>query len=380
MALRRATKLGIALLAAGLAALAWVLTSPEPRGPPPATGMAEVLSGGEDFERVWGPRKFQFPADHGAHPEYKSEWWYFTGNLETPEGRHFGYQFTLFRFAIARGEAERPSHWAANQAYMGHFTITDVREDAFHPFERLSRAALGLAGAQAEPFKVWLEDWSMASTDEGLFPLRIQANADGVGIELYLDSAKPLVLQGQQGYSPKSREPGNASYYYSFTHLPTQGEVRLGRWTYPVTGLSWMDREWSTSALAEDQVGWDWFSLQLSNGEELMYYQLRMKDGTIDPSSSGTYVRPDGSTVSLSEADMELKVLGDWTSSETGARYPSGWRLRVPKLDFSLRIQPYVKNQELDVSVRYWEGAVRVEGSAGGQPVSGSGYVEMTGY
>jgi predicted secreted hydrolase len=349
--------------------------APEPQSERERFRVAELLGGGEieGYARALRPRTFSFPEDHGPHPEFRQEWWYYTGNLHAADGRRFGYQLTFFRIALSPHEDTRDSAWASNQAYMAHFALTDVAGRRHHAFERMSRPVIGLAGAQAQPFRVWLEDWSAASS--GVLPMRLQAAQDGVAIDLMLDSAKPIVLQGERGLSQRSAAPGDGSYYYSMTRMPTRGTVRVGAEALAVEGLSWMDREWSTRALGADQVGWDWFSLQLGDGRELMYYQLRRSDGSVDPHSSGTLVAPDGTSRSLGSEDVELTVLSHWESPRSGARYPSRWSLRVPAEGLALTVTPYLPDQEMDLSVLYWEGAVQVEGTA-----DGSGYVELTGY
>lgn len=344
--------------------------------------VAQLLGGGntEGYARAYAPRPFAFPADHGPHPDYRQEWWYFTGNLATPKGRRFGFQLTFFRTALAPGPVERDSAWATRQAYMAHFTVSDIGAGRFHAFERFSRAALGLAGAEAQPFRVWLEDWSADGEGEGVLPMRLRAAEEGIAVDLTLDSAKPPVLQGDRGLSRKGPAPGNASYYYSLPRMPTRGAVRIGDETFQVEGLSWMDREWSTSGLGEDQVGWDWFSLQLADGREVMFYRLRRRDGSADPFSGGTLVRADGSSRRLGPEDVRLRVLEHWQSPRTGVRYPSRWAFGIPKEGMELEITPYLPDQELDLAVRYWEGAIQVREAAQHSPLAGSGYMELTGY
>lgn len=377
------------LIPTGLLATALLLAAcGDAREEPAATGSARLsvgrlLGGGdtEGYARAFAPRPFVFPADHGPHPEYRQEWWYFTGNLATPEGRRFGFQLTFFRTALTPAPAERASAWAADQAYMAHFTLSDIEAGRFHAFERFSRAALGLAGASAQPFRVWLEDWSAQGTgDDAALPMRLRAAQDGVAIDLILDSLKPPVLQGDRGLSQKGPAPGNASYYYSLTRMPTRGTVRIGSESFQVEGSSWMDREWSTSALSGDQVGWDWFALQLSDGRELMYYQLRRRDGSADPFSSGVLVQADGAGRRLAPQEVELGVAGHWQSPRTGVRYPSRWTIHIPAEELELEVVPRLAGQELDLAVRYWEGAVQARGTARGRPVTGQGYVELTGY
>lgn len=380
----RALVIGVAVVLAGLAVGAYVVTretAPPTQGPAmTVAGSLGGNGGGEGFERAYAPRPFHFPEDHGPHPGFRTEWWYWTGNLQTQDGRAFGYQFTLFRSALAPEAPERASAWGTRQVYLGHFTISDVKGGRFHASERFSRAALGLAGAQAEPFRVWLEDWQVKAVDGGVFPLRLSATAGGVSLELTLEEGKPPVLQGKDGLSQKGPEPGNASYYYSLTRMPSRGTVTVDGQAYPVTGASWMDREWSTSALGPNQVGWDWFSLQLSDNTELMYYQLRRTDGSADPFSSGTFVPASGAPVHVTREDVRVEVLDTWKSPGSGATYPAKWRLSVPSQQVELTLTPLLADQELPVSFRYWEGAVRLEGTHAGQPVTGRGYVELTGY
>jgi len=355
----------------------------------PATAATRLsgLLGSQDndrFARALQPREFEFPTDHGAHPAFRNEWWYLSGNLDGEEdGRRFGFEFTLFRFSLSPEPTPVDSAWRTKQVYIGHLAVTDVNGETFYAAERYSRGALGLAGAETSPLRIWLEDWQMAaapSADTSLgpraFPWRVSAGDEAFGIELTVDPLKPPVLNGDEGLSKKSAQPGNASYYYSMTRLATEGKVRIGTQSYAVKGLSWLDREWSSSALSADQSGWDWFALQLDSGRELMFYQLRKLDGTTDANSGGTYVREDGATVGLSAEDVSLKVLDYWTNPE-GDRYPSEWRLQVPSQAIDVRILPVMQAQELDTLVRYWEGAVDVVERDGG---AGRGYVELTGY
>ena len=320
------------------------------------------------------------PADHGPHPEFRNEWWYVTGNLTDASGREFGYQLTLFRIALAPIAPVVDSAWRTNQIYMGHFALSDVAGKQHHGFERFSRGAVGLAGAQAAPLRIWLEDWELASIGPEPFPLRVRAHQDDIAVDLTLDTAKPLVLQGEQGLSQKSAEPGNASYYYSLTRLPTRGMASLNGQMFTVSGASWLDREWSTSALGPEQSGWDWFALQLDDGRDVMFYRLRRKDGGVDPFSKGMLVAADGSARVLRWNEVDLQPLGAWTSPRTGDRYPAGWRLRVPTEKLDLTVTPKIADQEMRLTVRYWEGAVAVGGHAGDQAVAGQGYLEMTRY
>lgn len=333
-----------------------------------------------DFARAVEPRTFVFPRDHGPHPEYQTEWWYYTGNLTAADGRHFGYQLTFFRRSLRPFPVARASAWATHQLYMAHFALTDTMGGRFYAFERFSRDGAGLAGAEGEPFRVFLEDWSASGDGPDRMPMRLQAVQDGVAIDLRLASRKPPVLQGDRGLSQKGPTEGNASYYYSLTRMATDGTVRVGGESYAVTGLSWMDREWSTSALEVGMVGWDWFSLQLDDGYEVMFYQLRRSDGGVSPFTAGSLAAPDGETRPLTSDDVRLDALDVWRSPRSDAVYPSRWRLHIPAADLMLEIEPRLADQELPFAVTYWEGAVRIAGTRNGRPVRGDGYVEMTGY
>ncbi|MFN8481798.1 MAG: lipocalin-like domain-containing protein [Anaerolineae bacterium] len=366
----------VALVLVGvlLAGAAWALR-PAPSDTVQARlAVAEALQAPSDagYAKAIAPRQFTFPQDHGPHPEFRTEWWYYTGNLESQAGERFGYQLTFFRQALAPEAPDRASDWGTRQVYMAHFVVTKA-PDGFVSRERFSRGAAGLAGAQADPYRVWLETWEAAEVAPGVTRLRA---ADGpIAIDLTLRDGKPVVLQGDAGLSQKSEEPGNASYYYSLTRMPTDGTVTFNGQTYPVTGASWFDREFGTSALGPDVVGWDWFALQLDDGRDVMFYQLRRKDGTIEPVSGGTLVAPDGTSRRLSRDDVKIDTLATWKSPRTGAVYPAKWRLAIPSAGIAVDITPVVADQELDVSFAYWEGAVDVAGSA-----TGRGYIEMTGY
>ncbi len=346
--------------------------------------VSEVLGGGEGsgFAQVLEPRPFLFPQDHGPHPEYRAEWWYITGNLEGPGGDPFGFQFTIFRSSLSPEPPQSQSPWATNQVYMGHLAVTDGDAGTFRAYERFARGAQALAGGQVAPFRVWLEDWVLEGppAGDGIFPLRLTAAEGDHGVSLVLRPSKPKVLQGDRGLSQKGPEPGNASFYYSFTRLAAEGSLTVDGEEVPVRGEAWLDREWSTSALSADQVGWDWFALQLSDGRDLMYYQLRKRDGRPDPLSKGVLVERDGTATPLTVGEVELSVSEWWESPLGGSRYPSRWRLAVPEQDIDLEVFPLVADQELDLTFRYWEGAVGVEGRAGGTRVEGRGYVELTGY
>ena len=319
------------------------------------------------------PRTFSFPGDHGPHEDFRNEWWYITGNLDGPGARRFGFEITIFRFSLTPTAPEPDSEWRSNQVYIAHLGITDAQNDAFYMAERYARGALGLAGARAAPLRVWVEDWEIAAEPEGT-PWRIRAADDDIALDLELRPLKPPVLNGDRGLSRKSSTIDSASYYYAITRLQTQGTLTIGGEAFPVSGLSWLDREWSTSALAADQAGWDWFALQLADGTDVMLYNLRKTDGSNDTASSGTLTRADGTSETLQHGDFEIIVNDEW-QSPAGGTYPSGWTIRIPERGLELDVEPVIDDQELFTTVRYWEGAVDVSGTRAGGPVSGRGYV-----
>jgi predicted secreted hydrolase len=343
--------------------------------------LGAVLSNdSKGFARAYTPQAFSFPSDHGSHNQFRSEWWYFTGNLNNPQGRQFGYELTFFRFALKADLPKSKSAWRSNQMYMAHLTLTDVEANRFYTDERFSRAGNDLAGASNKSYQVWLYDWSAKTEGEVDFPLRLHANSNGFAMDMLLTSPKGYVKQGNQGLSQKSPEPGNASYYYSYPRLITEGTVNIGGKPFSVTGTSWMDREWSTSALSNEQSGWDWFALQLSDNTELMFYQLRRKDGQHDSNSSGSYIQADNTKIALKDHDATITTLDNWKSPHSEITYPSRWRLSVPSQALELEIVPFINDQELNVSYRYWEGAVKVTGTKQGKAITGQGYVELAGY
>ena len=349
---------------------------------PASSRLSELLRDDDQaFPRAMAVRDFAFPTDHGPHTDYRNEWWYFTGNLDAATGRRFGYELTIFRFALSPVfEPAGASSWETNQVYIGHLALTDVENGEFYVAQRYSRGAAGLAGAVAAPFRVWLDDWSVAASASAVdVTWAVEAADRQFGIRLSVTPQKPIVLNGDRGLSQKSAEPGNASYYYSIPRLHTEGSVFVDDTEIPVQGLSWLDREWGSSALARNQQGWDWFALQLSDGTDLMFYVLRQDDGKPDPQSAGTWVNADGNASHLALEDVELTVTEYW-ESERGGRYPSAWQIRIPSRDVRLSVKPVLANQELVTNVRYWEGAVDVVGTSGDAPIAGRGYVELTGY
>lgn len=345
------------------------------------TGLDLTFDVEGNFARAEAPMEFQFPRDFGSHDDFQTEWWYYTGNLETERGRRFGYQLTIFRRALLPPEKrfERPSEWAVEQVYLAHFAITDVQNDHFYADEKLARGSAGLAGAVGQPyFQVWLEDWWVVQIDKNRFQL--SAKSDRADLDLFLTDLKGVVFQGEHGFSRKGEETGNASYYISQTRLLTEGKITIEGQSFDVKGLSWMDHEFSTSALGEDQVGWDWFSLQFDNNHEIMLFTLRKEDGTIDRFSTATLILPDGRTHHFANDEFTVTRIGEWKSPETGAVYPAGWRINIPAISLDLEVHPLIPNQELVLSYIYWEGAVSLRGQLGGEEVNGYGYVELTGY
>jgi predicted secreted hydrolase len=345
------------------------------------------------YEQALLPNNIEFPRDLGEHPGYQTEWWYYTGIVSTDNGRQFGYQFTIFRRALSPlpefettlEQLDEASEWRTNQLYMAHFTISDIANSDFYKAERFSRGSLGLAGAQSVPYRVWLEDWQVYET--GPESVRITAHTDEMALDVTLRQTIPPVLHGDGGLSQKGPERGNASYYYSIVQQETEGTVTVRGEQFAVTGLSWKDHEYSTSVLSPGAIGWDWFSLQFDNGTALMLFQIRNEDGSIEPFSSGSFIDADGSVTPLFHEQWELTVLDTWTSPQSGATYPAGWRLTIPELGLDLTGQPLMPNQELTVSTVYWEGAVAFEGMVGVSrsasettAVRAQGYVEMTGY
>ena len=349
--------------------------------------LSELLGGDrvEGYSKATKARKFRFPEDHGPHPGFRNEWWYLTGNLDGEWGRRFGFELTFFRFALKPGQLQSGSNWQTNQVYIAHFAVTDEKNEQFHVAQRFSRGALGLAGAQATPFKVWIEDWSIEENQNNGVSVaatenwQLTASGDNLSLHLNLIADKPPVLNGADGLSQKSSAEGNASYYYSISRLRSEGTLQIAGETHTVSGNSWLDREWSSSVLAGDQHGWDWFALQLSDGSDLMFYNIRKNDGSQDEHSAGTWISKDGEARHLSRDDLAFIVTGEWESPE-GGTYPSRWDIRLPEFDLMLTVTPVIDNQELFTTVRYWEGAVDVTGQRNHVPIEGRGYVELTGY
>jgi predicted secreted hydrolase len=348
--------------------------------PPPAPNgfqLTEILGGVRDagFARATAIRRFQFPDDHGPHPDYRNEWWYVTGNLHAADGRAFGFQVTFFRFALTPEALASDSAWRTQQVWMAHAALSDIAGGEHPAYERFARQAVGLAGAQLAPLSVWLEDWRL-QYDAQRDSWQLQLPTEGFDLSLNLVPASPIILQGDQGLSRKSSEPGNASYYYSLPRLQASGRLRLRGESLAVQGLAWLDREWSTSALGPGQTGWDWLSLHLQDGRNLMYYQLRRADGSSDPHSSGSVSDADGLRRRLDRSQVRLIPLAWWSAGDR--RYPIEWRLQLQDEPHAWRIRALLADQEMRLGVRYWEGAVEVTDVVSGTPL-GHGYLEMAG-
>jgi predicted secreted hydrolase len=342
----------------------------------PAAGGAE-----EPFQKARPGRVWQFPADHGAHPDYRTEWWYWVGQLQSEEGESFGYQLTFFRAALRRPDPQARSAWSLNSIYFAHLAVSDPGRGQFHFREKTGRGALGLSGAEAGHLKVWIDDWQ---AEQGGDTFRLKARDDNLGLDLSLTPLKPPAWHGEQGFSRKAAGFEAASFYYSMPRLETKGELTLGGRNLKVTGASWMDHEFFTSSMAPGLVGWDWFALQLDDGREVMLYLLRRQDGTLDPASSGTLVAADGKTRHLRLADFQVKATGTWRSPHTQAVYPAGWQVVIPGEGLDLTLTPTLADQEVragaPAKVSYWEGQVQIQGRREGGHVTGRGYVELTGF
>ncbi len=322
---------------------------------------------------------YRFPEDHGVHPDFKTEWWYITGNLRDDAGREFGSHLTFFRQGVRENDGREHSRFVINDFKFAHFAISDLRSQQFHFQQKVSRGAFGEAGCGAAGRLAWIDDWSLDAQADGSFLLK--ANSNDSALELRVEPARPPVIHGENGVSQKATGVGRASHYYSFTRMKTTGWIDVKGRRSAVSGESWFDHEWATNQLTAEQAGWNWFSIQLSDGTELMLYQMRLKDGGIDPNSSGTFVDRDGASTHLARDDYKLTALEFWKSKATGANYPIKWRLEIPSLKIELLISTPLESQELVVKpIAYWEGAIRIDGTRGGTPVNGHGYMELTGY
>ena len=324
---------------------------------------------------------FAFPRDHASHPDYKIEWWYYTGNLKAADGRRFGYQVTFFRVGVDHTPAN-PSRWAIRDLFMTHLAVSDASGKRYRFSEKLSRGGPGLAGARADRYQAWNDDWTATLNARGQHVLK--APGHEAGIDLVLDEGKPPIINGLNGISQKGAQAGNASHYYSVTRMPTSGTLTIDGERVAVSGDSWMDHEFGTSFLEPGQRGWDWLSIQLSDGRELMLYQLRGTNGGRDPRSSGTIVDRAGRSMHLANSDFTLTPGRRRFTSPNGAEYPIEWTVGIPSQRLELTVTTPLDDQELSLvrstGIAYWEGMIDVAGKTGSGPVTGSGYLEMTGY
>ncbi len=351
----------------------WIIFFVEPLGAVP-------LEDPSGFTKALPGYQYSFPRDHFSHENYKVEWWYYTGNLKDKDEREFGFQLTFFRVALNNSpNVSGVSRWRLRNIYFAHMTLSDIENDKFYFFERLNRAGLGNAGAESDQFLIWNEDWTLTNDGE---TQKLKAIQKGFGLKLNLEPIKNLVFHGENGVSQKGEK--NASHYFSYTRMKTQGKIYLNGEEFEVQGTSWMDREFSSSQLNAKQVGWDWFSIKLNNQTELMFYRIRLKNEKVEPKSSGTIVFKNGSYTYLRLDDFDIRSVAKWRSEKTGAIYPSAWVISVPTLEINLRIKPDISNQELyglrSIGGAYWEGSVSIEGKYKGRSVSGKGYVELVGY
>ena len=329
---------------------------------------------------------FEFPRDHFAHPAFDSEWWYYTGNLFTANGRHFGFELTIFRKRWATG-AREPSAWDLDQIWLAHFTITDTREERFLVDERVNRTGPGIAGSDAGGRRIWNGNWSIAwgVGDEDRPVQTLVAMNEEAALRLALEPRKPAVVHGRDGVSRKvAGDPRAASHYLSFTRMAATGTLVVAGEELAVTGLAWMDHEFFADYPMKDKVGWDWLSIQLDDGVDLMLFGIRDARGGHGPDTTGTLVEADGAARSIGFGGVVLRPGRRWRSETTGAEYPVEWEVEVPAHDLRLDVRPRLDAQEVSsgrgILPVYWEGAILVSGTRQGRPVAGVGYLEMTGY
>ncbi len=344
-----------------------------------ALGLASfaVGAGWKIAEPGW---RYEFPRDHRVHREFKTEWWYFTGNLFDEQGQRFGYELTFFRQGIQPTAERDPnaSRFVVDDLKFAHFAITDVAGRKFHFDQKTSRGAFGEAGFNDGPRLAWIEKWNLAEAADGF---DVAAAADFGAVRLHLRAAKPPVVHGENGVSVKAGGGASASHYYSVPRLETSGEMIVNGTTHSVHGETWFDHEWSSSQLGKDEVGWDWLCLQSDDGSALMLYRMRLASGDLEPSSSGTWIAADGSATHLHASDFQMTPTAFWKSTSSNARYPIGWRIVLPSQQTEFTIQAALENQELKLGpITYWEGAIDATGTRDGQPIKARGYLELTGY
>jgi predicted secreted hydrolase len=324
--------------------------------------------------------RYEFPRDHFNHPDFQTEWWYYTGNVKSADGHRFGFELTFFRQGIDPN-SQNSNTWEVHDLYVAHLALSDLDGGKFLHAERTNRAGPGIAGISEAEKRVWNGNWQVLWQD-GEQALR--AIDDRFALQLTLRPAKPPVIHGENGISQKAEGTGHASHYISLTRLNTAGEILAAGRTFEVTGSTWMDHEFFTEQLSADQVGWDWLSIQLQDNTELMLFHIRHKDSSIDPYSAGTFVDASGGTIHLRRDEFFMEPEETtWTSPETLAVYPVKWKISVPKLGLALECTTSLPWQELASSgfvPAYWEGAVVLNGRKNGSPSLGVGYLEMTGY
>ncbi len=339
------------------------------------------LVSAREFKQALPGYVFAFPKDHASHDAFKTEWWYYTGHLVSNDNKHYGYELTFFRTGVDSSSSPKASPWDVKDIFLAHFAITDENNRTFHYFEKLNRSGLNSSGAKLDHYYVFNENWSVEQLGDR-FVLR--ADTPEFGLHLCLNSAKPPVVHGQNGVSQKASCKGCASHYYSMTRLKSDGYLYLNGQSVPVTGTSWMDHEFGSNQLTAEQVGWDWFSVQLNNNSELMLYVMKKTNDEIDTNSSGTIIYSDGSSKHISQSDFSIKSNRVWKSPHTSGIYPVDWTIKVPSEKLELTLIPTLDDQELrtakSTGVSYWEGATSVKGTVAGKSVGGQAYVEMTGY
>ena len=335
-----------------------------------------------DWKQAKAPRNWSFPRDHGAHPDFKTEWWYFTGNLKTKENQHLGYQFTFFRQGVQTKPNSTESTWSIRDLYFSHLAVSDIKNKKFYSDEKVSRGNLGQADYSQERMDIKLHDWSIQQTNKDQFELFAESNE--ITLTLSVKSTKPLIKQGHNGLSQKTDAPGEASYYYSYTRLATTGQILIKGKSYDVEGTSWFDHEFMSNMMTDRVVGWDWFSIQLETGDELMLYQIRDQNGMVTRWSKATYIDTEGDKLLLDPTKLVYQITNSWRSPHTKATYPSGWTLEYPPLKLKLQVKPILDDQEMILKqfqeMAYWEGSCHIQGKIHGKNTKGYGYTELTGY
>jgi len=344
-------------------------------------GAAPIISAQAPYRLALPGYQYSFPRDHFNHPDFQTEWWYYTGNLQSSDGHRFGFELTFFRQAVNQNPS-RETEWDIHDLYIAHLALSDLSAGRFYHAERTQRAGPGLAGADESAGRIWNGNWQIQWKESVQL---LQAISGDFALDFTLHPEKQPVIHGENGISQKAAGSGNASHYISLTRLATRGTITLHGTAFQVSGLSWMDHEFFTHQLTADQAGWDWLSLQFTDRAELMLFHIRRKDGSIDPFSSGTYIDAQGNSTHLRQSDFVLQPAGEtWKSASTGAIYPIHWKIVVAKLGITLDAQTQLASQELASNSQlvpsYWEGAIRLTGNRGAEPLTGVGYLEMTGY